>query len=70
MKVSKSSENRYTKKGLEKIFIKTERDIIIAIDLESSPLDESHRGQNGAFIPITKNIVKYIAENLKEILFL
>ena len=46
------------KKGLEMIFNKTEREIIRAIYRESNPFEESHKGQNGAFIPITKNIEK------------
>ena len=46
------------KNGLEIIFISTDREIIKEIYRESNPLEESHNGQNGAFIPITKNIVK------------
>jgi len=52
--LSPSPANR----GLEIILINTENDIINAIDLVSKPLYESHSGQNGAFIPITKNIEK------------
>jgi hypothetical protein len=40
------------------IFNNTEREIIRAIYRESNPFEESHKGQNGAFIPITKNIEK------------
>tara|TARA_B100001013_G_scaffold228198_1_gene139900 strand:- start:356 stop:679 length:324 start_codon:yes stop_codon:yes gene_type:complete len=46
------------KKGLKIILNNTEREIIKAIFRESNPFEESHNGQNGAFIPITKNMEK------------
>ena len=58
------------KKGFEKSLTNTDKDKIIAMLRESNPLQESHKGQKGAFMPITKNIEKQIKESLLEILFL
>ena len=49
---------RPAKKGLATNLVNTEVAKIIAIYLSLKPFDDSQRGKNGAFIPITIKIEK------------